>query len=96
MLASQPRLNICSEPKATPSGEAEGQDLCLRHLFAMCHLPLIRTGITLSSHQQTLSDAQGTELMVVYLMCPIAGTRFNLLFWVLKCLSGNPDTNVPG
>lgn len=62
-------------------------------LSAKCHLPLIRPGIWLSFHPQTLSDVQGTELMAAYPRCSIAETRFNLLFRVLKCLSGNPDTN---
>lgn len=85
MPASQPGQNSCSEPKATPAGEAEGQDLCLRNLSAMCHMSLIRLGITLSFHQQTFSDMKGTKMKAAYLRCLISGTGINLLFWVLRC-----------
>lgn len=93
MPASQPSQNSCSEPEATPAGEAEGQDLCLRNSCTMCHMSLIRPGITLSFYQHTLSDVSGTELMAVHLRCLIAGTGFNLLFRVLRHPSGNPDTD---
>lgn len=62
----------------------------------MCHMSLIRPGITLSFHQHTLSDMLGTELMAAHLRCSIAGTGFNLLFRVLRHPSGNPDTDGAG
>lgn len=30
--------------------------------------------------------------MTAHQRCPVAGARFNLLFWVLKHLPGSPDT----